>query len=43
MLAPVAANAFLLNQAIEALRAYSLVQRDPRAHGLRNEMTARKQ
>jgi tetratricopeptide (TPR) repeat protein len=30
VLAPVAANAFLLNQAIEVLRAYSLVQRDSR-------------
>lgn len=30
MLAPVAADTFLLNQAIEALRAYSLVRRDPK-------------
>ena len=30
ILAPVAANAFLLNQAVEALRTYSLVRRDPR-------------
>ena len=30
VLAPVAADAFRLNQAIEALRAYSLVRRDPR-------------
>jgi tetratricopeptide (TPR) repeat protein len=29
VLAPVAADAFLLNQAVEALRAYSLVRRDP--------------
>jgi tetratricopeptide (TPR) repeat protein len=29
VLSPVAADAFLLNQAIEALRAYSLVRRDP--------------
>lgn len=30
ILAPVAADTFLLNQAIEALRAYSLVRRDPK-------------
>ncbi len=30
LLAPVAADAFLLSQAIEALRAYSLLGRDPR-------------
>jgi tetratricopeptide (TPR) repeat protein len=30
VLAPVAADAFLLNQVIEALRSYSLVRRDPR-------------
>jgi tetratricopeptide (TPR) repeat protein len=30
VLAPVAADAFLLDQAIEALRAYSLVRRDPK-------------
>jgi tetratricopeptide (TPR) repeat protein len=29
-LAPIAADAFLLNRAIEALRAYSLMRRDPR-------------
>jgi tetratricopeptide (TPR) repeat protein len=29
VLAPIAADAFLLNQAIETLRAYSLVRRDP--------------
>jgi tetratricopeptide (TPR) repeat protein len=33
-LTPVAADAFLLNQAIEALRAYSLVQRDPTERSL---------
>jgi tetratricopeptide (TPR) repeat protein len=30
VLSPVAADVFLLNQAIEALRAYSLVRRDPK-------------
>src|SRR5262249_43587748 len=30
MLSPVVADAFLLNQAIETLRAYSLIRRDPR-------------
>jgi tetratricopeptide (TPR) repeat protein len=30
VLAPVAADAFLLNQAIETLRAYSLLRRDPK-------------
>ena len=34
VLAPVAAEALLLNQAIEALRAYSLVQRHPREKSL---------
>jgi tetratricopeptide (TPR) repeat protein len=34
VLAPVAADAFLLSQAIEALRAYSLVRRDPRGRTL---------
>jgi tetratricopeptide (TPR) repeat protein len=34
VLSPVAADTFLLNQAIEALRAYSLVQRDPRGKTL---------
>ena len=33
-LAPVAADAFRLNQAIEALRAYSLIQRNPTAKTL---------
>jgi len=33
-LAPVAADAFRLNQAIEALRAYSLVRRDPKGKTL---------
>ncbi len=33
-LASVAADAFLLNGAIESLRAYSLIARDPRAHAL---------
>src|SRR6266516_2350520 len=34
LLAPVAADAFLLSQAIEALRAYSLLTRDPRTRTL---------
>jgi tetratricopeptide (TPR) repeat protein len=34
LLAPVAADPFLLGQAVEALRAYSLVQRDPRMQTL---------
>jgi nucleoside phosphorylase len=34
LLAPVAADPFLLNQAMEALRAYSLVARDPNAKTL---------
>ena len=34
ILAPVAADAYLLNQAIESLRAYSLVARDPEARTL---------
>jgi tetratricopeptide (TPR) repeat protein len=34
LLAPVAADAFLFAQAIEALRAYSLLTRDPRARTL---------
>ena len=34
VLAPVAADAFRLNQAIEALRAYSLVRRDPKGKTL---------
>jgi tetratricopeptide (TPR) repeat protein len=34
VLAPVAANVLLLNQAIEGLRAYSLVQRDPKEKSL---------
>ena len=34
VLAPVAANVWLLNQAIEALRAYSLVQRAPKEKSL---------
>ncbi len=34
LLAPVAADALLLNRAIEALRAYSLVQRDPKEQTL---------
>jgi tetratricopeptide (TPR) repeat protein len=34
VLAPVAAEALLLNQAIEVLRAYSLVQRDPKVKTL---------
>jgi tetratricopeptide (TPR) repeat protein len=34
MLSPVAADAFYLNQAIEALRAYSLVRRDPKEKSL---------
>ncbi len=34
MLAPVAADAYLLNQAITALRAYSLLTRDPQAQTL---------
>jgi NB-ARC domain len=34
ILAPVAADAFLLNSAVEALRAYSLVRRDPRGKTL---------
>jgi tetratricopeptide (TPR) repeat protein len=33
-LAPVAAHAILLNEAIEALRAYSLIQRDPKGKTL---------
>ena len=34
VLAPVAADPFLLNQAIEALRVYSLVRRDPKGKTL---------
>jgi tetratricopeptide (TPR) repeat protein len=34
MLAPVAADPYLLDQAITALRAYSLLARDPQAHTL---------
>lgn len=34
VLAPIASNELMLNQAIEALRAYSLVRRDPRAQTL---------
>jgi tetratricopeptide (TPR) repeat protein len=34
VLAPVAADPFLLNQAVEALRAYFLIQRDPRTKTL---------
>src|SRR6266487_3427300 len=33
-LAPVGADAYLLNQAVEALRAYSLLSRDPHTHML---------
>jgi tetratricopeptide (TPR) repeat protein len=34
LLQPVAADPFLLNQAVEALRAYSLIQRDPQTQTL---------
>ncbi len=34
VLAPVVANAYLLNEAIEALRAYSLIDRDPHTQTL---------
>src|SRR5439155_9492411 len=37
VLGPVVSDAFLLGQAIEALRAYSLIRRDPSMQTLRSE------